>query len=507
MAQHRNPNRKRIVCVKCGKDKRDDMFYKTKSGDRYDVCKDCLTRYVDCKKPETFLWILKEFDIPFIESIWVSIAKKVYTRDPDKFTSSAVMGSYFRVMMMGDWRKHGWKDSVALTERFKEGIDKPRHTKEEAERHNAEIEKQFAEGKISEAKKKLLLWDYDEEKKSPETVSEGVERAVSDAIDDVDNKAIEKMRRSMKMEQAKRQMEFENLANKDLVTAQMTDYLRQGGGKPTVKVLQAAQVAQAKPEEAKDEKSGEKEDAARSSPPIDVRQTVLSAVPQTAMQREQNYLNELTDEDRQMLALKWGDNYTPSEWVKMEDLFRKYASEYEMNVDRKETLKKMCKTSLKMDQALDADDTMAYSKLSQVFDQLRKSAKFTEAQNKDKEEAYVDSIGELVAKVEQGGGIIPQFDYKFEATQDKVDLTLKDMKAYTYNLVKNEMGLGDIIESYIQKLEQDQKDDDDHLDFSHELKTGEEPDPDEAAAEEFSRTLEDSIASETSNIFAQLGSD
>ena len=225
------------------------------------------------------------------------------------------------------------------------------------------------------------------------------------------------------------------------------------------------------------------------------------------MQREQNYLNELTDEDRQMLALKWGDNYTPSEWVKMEDLFRKYASEYEMNVDRKETLKKMCKTSLKMDQALDADDTMAYSKLSQVFDQLRKSAKFTEAQNKDKEEAYVDSIGELVAKVEQGGGIIPQFDYKFEATQDKVDLTLKDMKAYTYNLVKNEMGLGDIIESYIQKLEQDQKDDDDHLDFSHELKTGEEPDPDEAAAEEFSRTLEDSIASETSNIFAQLGSD
>jgi len=51
---------------------------------------------------------------------------------------------------------------------------------------------------------------------------------------------------------------------------------------------------------------------------------------------------------------------------------------------RIDTLKMICKTSLKMNEAIDSGDIDAYQKLSRVYDSLMKSAKFTEAQNKDK---------------------------------------------------------------------------------------------------------------------------
>lgn len=47
---------------------------------------------------------------------------------------------------------------------------------------------------------------------------------------------------------------------------------------------------------------------------------------------------------------------------------------------------------------------------------------------------------------------MPQFDPD-QYPQDKIDFTLKDLKSYTYRLVSEELGLGELIESYIQKLE------------------------------------------------------
>lgn len=174
---------------------------------------------------------------------------------------------------------------------------------------------------------------------------------------------------------------------------------------------------------------------------------------------EEDIRTELEEEDMKYLALKWGTTYKPSEWVRMEELYLKYANEYELNVDRETTLRTICKMQLKLDQALDVGDTNAVRSLSSSLDQCRKSAKFTEAQNKEKEDKYLDSIGELVAFCEQKGGIIEQFpDDPDEYPRDKVDLTIKDLKAYTYNLAVNELGLSDLIESYIEKLEKAQAD-------------------------------------------------
>lgn len=194
----------------------------------------------------------------------------------------------------------------------------------------------------------------------------------------------------------------------------------------------------------------------------------------------------------------------------METTYNKYSQEYDLNVDREEVLKKMCKTSLKMDEALDAGDVTGYKNLATVFDQLRKSGKFTEAQNKEDRQQVLSSIGELVALCEQEGGIIhalPQYDPD-QYPQDKIDFTLKDLKSYTYSLVSNELGLGDLIESYIEKLEQAEGD---SVDINAGLVTSaEEEASDELTdeeAEEWQGFLENEVEAEAEMLERFLAGD
>lgn len=170
--------------------------------------------------------------------------------------------------------------------------------------------------------------------------------------------------------------------------------------------------------------------------------------------REEDIMNNLSDEERQRLQLKWGDGYSWSEYMRMEKTYEDYSNEYEISVDREQVLKNICKTALKMDKALDDNNIRDYKDLSSVFDQLRKSGKFTDSQKRDKKEREIDSIGQLVAFVEDEGGIIPQAPDPIEEPKDHIDFMIKDMKNYVDNLVKNELGLGNLIESYIKKAEQ-----------------------------------------------------
>ena len=120
------------------------------------------------------------------------------------------------------------------------------------------------------------------------------------------------------------------------------------------------------------------------------------------------------------------------------------------DADTMNTLILICKTNLKMNQALDAGDTEAYQKLSKVSESLRKSAKFTAAQNKEQKNDYVDCVGELVTMCEKDG-FIPRFET--DIPQDKVDLTLKDMENYLYKLVTQDLGFGQQIEDALKKIQ------------------------------------------------------
>jgi hypothetical protein len=103
-----------------------------------------------------------------------------------------------------------------------------------------------------------------------------------------------------------------------------------------------------------------------------------------------------------------------------------------------------------MNQALDASDLDGYQKLSRVYESLRKSAKFTAAQNKEQKSDVVDSVGELVAMCEKEG-FIPRF--ATDIPQDKIDFTLQDMNKYLHSLVTEDLGFGQQIELALKRIE------------------------------------------------------
>lgn len=164
-----------------------------------------------------------------------------------------------------------------------------------------------------------------------------------------------------------------------------------------------------------------------------------------------NSVAQLTEDDKIYLAMKWGALYKPQEWIELERSYEEMTNSFDIqDADTINTLILICKTNLKMNQALDCGDIEGFQKLSKVSESLRKSAKFTAAQNKEEKNDYVDCVGELVAMCEREG-YIPRFET--DIPQDKVDLTLKDMKSYLYKLVTQDLGFGQQIEDALKKIQ------------------------------------------------------
>ena len=164
-----------------------------------------------------------------------------------------------------------------------------------------------------------------------------------------------------------------------------------------------------------------------------------------------DYGAELTMEDKKFLAMKWGRLYKPSEWVELERSYNEMMASFDIqDADTINTLILLCKTNLKMNQSLDSGDIEGYQKLSKVSESLRKTAKFTAAQNKEDKGDCVDSVGQLVAMCERDG-FIPRF--ATDIPQDKVDATLLDMNNYLKKLVTQDLGFGQQIEDSIKKIQ------------------------------------------------------
>ena len=426
----------RKVCTVCGKAKQiEKKFWRKRDGTRFDICKECACEGIDNSKPETFLWILKEADVPFIEEKWIDLCKKRYKRDPFRFGPSSVIGTYLQVMWTPRYIDYHYDDAQSIKEK-----------NTQRDMKHAEI---VENAKRAQAASKELMADLDI---SP-TIDIGVPSGCEEDEDDIE-------------------FELEEPVTEDVIS------------KPPV----------AKPEP-------EPESEPVIEPPKPQEPVTLMST------EERRILEELTPEETEMLLMKWGDSFTPSEWVKMEDMFQKYCNEYEMDVDREEVLKSLCKTNINMQRCLDASDAQNATKFSSMFDQLRKSGAFTTAQKKEEKQRYLDSVGELVAAVEREGGIIEKFDSYFEVSDDKVDLTLKDMQSYTYNLVKNEMGLGTLIESYIKKLDESMHNDKANTSFD-DLYTSimdEQEAQEEAEANAYLDNLADSVRKSADAILDKIG--
>ena len=177
--------------------------------------------------------------------------------------------------------------------------------------------------------------------------------------------------------------------------------------------------------------------------------------------------DDLTEEDKTYLRLKWGKTYKPEEWIKLEQLYEEMMSSYDIQgAGHIDTLKLVCKTSLKANQLIDIGDIEGFQKMSKVYDSLMKSGKFTAAQNKAESGEFVDSIGELIEMCEKQGYIER---YYVEQPNDKVDLTILDMQRYTRTLIEEETNLTLMVEKALRENAKEDADNEDAEDIVDDI--------------------------------------
>lgn len=346
---------KTYYCKVCGRTMDTDQFYTSNRLDRYPddgklpECKKCITRHVDNWNPKTYLWILEEINVPYIEEEWNTLLER-YGKDRTKVTGMTILGRYLSKMKLNQYKNYSWED----TEKIKAEMD---------------------------ARKRDVM-------------------------------------------------------------------ARQGYTGEEIEEALAANKMPEKPVEL---------EVAREEPaPIDAFEPV-------------GFEDDLTEEDKTYLAIKWGKTYKPYEWVQLEKYYQEMMQSFDIQTPSHEDyLKLICKTSIKAHQLIDLGDIEGFQKMSKVYDALMKSAKFTAVQNKAEAGEFVNSISELVLLCEKEEGFIPRF--YTDKPKDRVDETLADLRGYTNTLVTEEMNLGNLIESAVKALQREaEREEDEDIDDEDEI--------------------------------------
>ena len=347
-----------VFCSKCRKTMADTNFYTYKDGTKAELCKACLTMHINNFEPDTFLWLLEKFDVPYIEAEWNVLRDRAYQKDPYKMNGMSVFGKYLSKMKLKQWKQYTWADS----ERLK-----------------------------LEAEEKAKLYG------SPNEIAK---------------EDIEKMR-----------IAYEN---GEITEAQYRTYEEIKAPEPHFEISAGPGMGSPYP--------------VNDHPFEQVDIVDVGA--------------DLTAEDKIYLAMKWGRLYTAVDWVALEQCYNDYQNSFDIhNADLEKGLIQLCKLDLKLNQAMDAGDFDSYSKLYRSYDALRKSLKFTEAQNKESANQEFDSIGAIVnfCEKEENGGFIPA--YTVDTDKDIIDTVIRDMKTYTKTLIDEDKNIAMQIEQYIKKKE------------------------------------------------------
>lgn len=358
------------LCDKCKREMEQTNFYTYKNGEKFHMCKSCLTMHVDNFDENTFLWILQEADVPYVPQEWNVLRDRAYTKDPMKMNGMSVIGKYLSKMKLKQWKKYGWADSLKLQQqRKKKDAIEQEYNQVQQER----IKEQFKNGEISEAQYRTMTgveFQKAHEAETSQIIAQKHGVTIADAV----------------LPSARDPIGEDN-------------YFRQ------------------------DNFLSEQE------------------MPDVA--------TELTLEDKQYLALKWGRMYKPADWIQLQKKYDEMMQSFDIqDADSKTALIFICKTYLKMNQAIDCGDVEGYQKLSRVYNDLRKSAKFTAAQNKDEKGKFIDSVGQLVAYCQKQGGKIPR--YEIQTPYDIIDKVIEDLKEYYKNLIYSDTSLAKEIEDYIK---------------------------------------------------------
>ena len=73
--------------------------------------------HIDNFDPSTFLWILKDFDFPYVAAEWNAIRDR---KDPSELNGMSVIGKYLAKMRLKKWSNYTWADTEMLQKKSEE---------------------------------------------------------------------------------------------------------------------------------------------------------------------------------------------------------------------------------------------------------------------------------------------------------------------------------------------------------------------------------------------------
>lgn len=144
-------------CSKCRRTMDEKNFYQLKSGEKSELCKSCETMHINNFEPDTFMWILKKYDVPYIESEWNILRDRAYQKDPYKMNGMSVVGKYMSKMKLKQWKMFTFADSEMLNAQVEEKQKAYGESKEVIEQRIEEMRAAYANGEISEAQLKTYV--------------------------------------------------------------------------------------------------------------------------------------------------------------------------------------------------------------------------------------------------------------------------------------------------------------------------------------------------------------
>ena len=116
-----NEEKKQYYCEKCNRTMGAEQFYTSNNLEKYPndgkfpICKKCMTMHVDNWNPDTYMWILKEADVPYIPEEWEKLMAS-YAKDRSKVTGMTIIGRYLSKMKLKQHKNDRWKDTEFLQE-------------------------------------------------------------------------------------------------------------------------------------------------------------------------------------------------------------------------------------------------------------------------------------------------------------------------------------------------------------------------------------------------------
>lgn len=154
-------------------------------------------------------------------------------------------------------------------------------------------------------------------------------------------------------------------------------------------------------------------------------------------------LNPIRDSYVDRGRLKWGEQYTFEEIIKLDSIYsRTLKANNITNPMQKEAVKTLCKLQIEMDEAIRMKDAKAIKDFSNAWSTFAKQADLENMINETKTDD-ITTVAELYDYMEKSG-----FKFKFYDgfDRDEVDRTIKDITETNRRLILESTGLQPLLE-------------------------------------------------------------